>query len=286
MANKKLLITGAAGYIASQILPTFQEAYELVLIDTTDKDWNGEKIEGITIVDLMNPDRKQYSRYFEDVDAVIHLAYKRGGYALDDFLVEKANVEMAYNIFRTAFEVGTQRVVMASSNHAADWYERDMIHDRKMDILDPYTIPLSDNFYGWSKASYEHMGFVFASGKFGRKLEVVMVRIGAPAEINLTSYKDNIRSYKRDLGAYISKRDISQLFIRSIQTPNINNLQGIPWQIVYGISGNTRSFWSITNARQVLGYKPQDDSEVKYSKDIQTMLTGENAKESVGRVGE
>ena len=234
----------------------------------------------------MNPARNEYSRYFKNVDTVVHLAYKRGGYALDDFLAEKANVEMAYNIFRTAFEVGTRRVVMASSNHAADWYERDLIHDHKMEVLDPYTMPLSDNFYGWSKASYEHMGFVFASGKFGRKLEVVMVRIGAPKEINLASYKGNIRSYKRDLGAYISQRDISQLFARAIETPNIDNPHGIPWQIVYGISGNTRSFWSITNARHVLGYQPQDDSEVKYAKDIQTILTGENSKKSVGRVGE
>ena len=33
-----------------------------------------------------------------------------------------------------------------------------------MEMLDPYTLPLSDNFYGWAKATYEHMGFLFACG--------------------------------------------------------------------------------------------------------------------------
>ena len=56
MANGKVLVTGAAGYIASQILPPLREAYELVLIDTTDKDRNGGKIEGITVVDESSPE--------------------------------------------------------------------------------------------------------------------------------------------------------------------------------------------------------------------------------------
>ena len=209
MGVNKVLMTGAAGYIASQLLPTFAERYEMVLVDVSDTNRDGDKVPGVNIVDLVDSDRSGYSALFEGVDAVVHLGYKRrAGPAVDHISYENDNVAMAYNVMRSAYDAGVPRVAVASSNHAADWYERDMIHDRKMDILDPYTIPLSDNFYGWSKASYEHIGFVFASGKFGRKLEVVMVRIGAPAEINLTSYKDNIRSYKRDLGAYISKRDI------------------------------------------------------------------------------
>jgi nucleoside-diphosphate-sugar epimerase len=35
MAKAKVLMTGAAGYIASQILPTFRARYELVLVDVT-----------------------------------------------------------------------------------------------------------------------------------------------------------------------------------------------------------------------------------------------------------
>ena len=114
---------------------------------------------------------------------------------------------------------------------------------------------------------------------------VVMVRIGAPREIDVGLYIDDPATYKRDLGAYISPRDLSQLFIRALEAPNIENEHGVPWQVVYGISDNTRAFWSLTNARQVLGYRPQDDSEVKYADDIRGLLVGEGATGGVGRVG-
>jgi hypothetical protein len=40
-------MTGAAGYIASQMLPTFRERYDLVLVDVTQKNRQGEDIKDI-----------------------------------------------------------------------------------------------------------------------------------------------------------------------------------------------------------------------------------------------
>ena len=37
-------------------------------------------------------------------------------------------------------------------------------------------------------------------------------------------------------GAYLSARDCSQLFIKSIDTPDIRDEHGIPFQVFYGIS--------------------------------------------------
>ena len=34
------------------------------------------------------------------------------------------------------------------------------------------------------------------------------------------------------------------------------------------MSANTRSAWSLANARKVIGYEPQDDSEVVYADEI------------------
>jgi hypothetical protein len=77
---------------------------------------------------------------------------------------------------------------------------------------------------------------------------------------------------KRDLGAYISPRDLTQLLIRAVEAPNIDNEHGVPWQVVYGISNNTRAFWSLVNAREVLGYEPEDDSEVKFADTVRRLL--------------
>ena len=286
MTDRKVLLTGATGYIASQLVPTFRECYDLALLDIKAQDRSGNQVPDVVAADLTDSNRGNYAQHFNGVDTVVHLGYqRRRGEPLDHFHDESANVAMAYNVYRTAYEAGARRVVIASSNHAADWYEHALIHDRDMEILDPYTLPLSDNFYGWAKATYEHLGFLFACGTFGRKLEVVMVRIGAPREINVESFSNDSRGYKRDLGAHISQRDLCQLFTKAIDTPNIENDHGIPWLVVYGISDNTRAFWSLSSARKVLGYHPEDDSEVKYAEDINRFLTGNTSESSVGRVG-
>ena len=44
------------------------------------------------------------------------------------------------------------------------------------------------------------------------------------------------------------------------------------FQIFYGVSNNARAFWSIANARKVIGYAPQDDSEVTFADDIRRVL--------------
>jgi hypothetical protein len=116
---------------------------------------------------------------------------------------------------------------------------------------------------------------LYAEGSFGRKVGVVQVRIGHPRGLEHYDFTGRPEALKRNLGAYISERDISQLFCRAVKSPHIENEHGIPFQIVYGISDNTRAFWSIANARRVLGYAPQDDSELLYA-DLVRQLLGES----------
>ena len=274
--RRRVLLTGAAGYIAGQLLPAFRERYDLRLTDVRDTNRQGEKVAGTVVHDLSHPDLERHRHLFTDVDAVVHLAYnsarRHSADATERYLAERTNLDLAFNVYQLALEEGVRRVVVASSNHAADWYEH-LIHSGLMDRVDPdRTKPLSDNFYGWAKEAYEHLGFVYASGSQGRKIEVVQIRIGAPREIAGRKYEGDPATYKRDLGAYISPRDLRQLFVRSIEADHIDDEWGIPFQVFYGISGNTRAFWSIVNARRVIGYAPQDDSEVKYADDIRRLL--------------
>jgi nucleoside-diphosphate-sugar epimerase len=287
-ARRVVLITGATGYIASQLLPTFRERYDLRLIDVRDTDRTGAVVPGAQVVDLATADDATVRPLFTGTDTVVHLAYNRPsdanlnpqtGFMTRGYLDERANVDMAQRVFQLSMEEGVRRVVMASSNHAADWYEH-LIHVGKMDVVDPdRTPPRSDNYYGWAKLAYEALGFMFATGANGRVLENVQVRIGAPRPIEARTFFPNgpgsdgdaVR-YKRDLGAYISPRDLTQLFQKSIETPDISDEHGIPFQAFYGISGNARAFWSIVNARKVIGYAPEDDAELLYADEIRSYL--------------
>jgi hypothetical protein len=114
------------------------------------------------------------------------------------------------------------------------------------------------------------MGFVFASGQVGgRKLEVVAWRIGGPRDDDLDRVPPgDIKRMHRALGAYLSRRDQVQQAIRMVEAPDIADAHGVPFLIVYGISGNTHGFWSIVNAREKIGYAPEDDSQVVFAEQI------------------
>src|SRR5947207_465408 len=230
-----VLITGATGYIASQILPAFRERYDVRLIDVRTTDRNGNAVPGARVADLLDGPDGVIRPLFTGCDAVVHLAYHRGALTTGPsgrgrgYADERPNVDMADRVFRLSLEEGVRRVVMASSNHAADWYE-ELLHAKKRDIVDPWERAVSDNFYGWAKEAYEHLGFVFATGRVGRQLEVVQIRIGAPREIEAARFVDNPVGYHRDLGAYISARDLTQLFGKSIDAGDIRDGYGIPFQ--------------------------------------------------------
>ena len=114
---------------------------------------------------------------------------------------------------------------------------------------------------------------MFATGRLGSVVENVQVRVGAPRPIRAADFGDDQVSYKRDLGGYISERDMRQLYTKAIEAEDIRNEDGVPFQIFYGVSNNTRGFWSIANARKVIGYAPEDDSEVEFAEEIGRNIT-------------
>jgi hypothetical protein len=275
MAKRRVVITGAAGYVAQRMFKALDERWDVVPIDVRDTDRQGKPVPRMILADLANPDRNVYRAHFKGADAVVHCGFVRApGMTADSwqdnsdakFQAEHANVALAYNVYRTALEEGVRRVVVCSSNHASDYYER-LVWDGRVDMVTPEMPPRSDNWYGWSKASYELLGFVFATGKVdGRKLEVVQWRIGGPRDNDLDSIAPgDIPIMHRALGAYLSARDQTQQAIRMVETPDIADDNGIPFLIVDGISGNTHRFWSLASAKRKIGYQPEDDSQVNFA---------------------
>ncbi|WP_020579780.1 NAD-dependent epimerase/dehydratase family protein [Actinopolymorpha alba] len=267
--KKRVLLTGATGYIAGQLLPEFRERYDLRLVDVRPGD-------GVEVADLLAGAAGDLGRLFEGVDVVVHTAYHRP--AGDDpqarYDGERRNVDMMQRVYQLALDHGVRRVVAASTNQAAKWYEQPYFQGLR-DRVTPDDYPRPDNFYGWAKAAYESLGFLYACGSLGRKLEVIQLRIVVPREIDAGKFVDQpAHRYVRELAGYISERDLRQLFARSIEAGDIDDEHGVPFHIFYGVSDNARTFWSITNARRVIGYQPQDDSERRFAADIARLLGG------------
>ena len=270
-ARKKVLLTGATGYIAGLLIPALQDQYDLTMIDVRTHNRDGEEIPGVEIADLLNDDRSQLEALFRGVDAVVHCGYihPRPDAVYED---ERKNVDMMQRVFDLALQAGVKRVVAASTNQAAKWYEVPY-HAGLKDRVTTEEFPRPESWYGWAKAAYESMGFLYATGSLGRQLEVILIRIVAPREIDPADFADKpLAAYLRDITGYISQRDMQQLFTRSVDTPDIADEYGVPFHIFYGVSDNARTFWSITNARKVIGYQPEDDSEVKFADDIRRMI--------------
>jgi nucleoside-diphosphate-sugar epimerase len=75
--RRRVLVTGATGYIASQLLPVFRQRYDLVLLDVRTTDAAGQPVVGVEIADFLATEVAGLARFFDGVDAAVHLGYWR-----------------------------------------------------------------------------------------------------------------------------------------------------------------------------------------------------------------
>lgn len=289
--RKRVLITGANGYIAGRMLTELSERHDLTLLDVSmpSAEALGLPADGVRCVaaDLVGGPPASYADAF-DVDVVVHCGHiwaRDGASLAERFDVEQRNIRMASVVYEQAAESGREapRVVVAGSNHAADYYEP-LILRGEWEHVDPDLVPRSDNFYGWSKAVIELLGFLWACGRESSTVvETVNIRIGAPRETDVASCPDgDLVCVRRGLAAYVSARDQADLFARAIDVADVRDRHGVPFQIVYGISGNANRYWSLASARTVLGYEPSDDSQTRFLSDFSRHLAAARAGASQG----
>jgi hypothetical protein len=58
-----------------------------------------------------------------------------------------------------------------------------------------------------------------------------------------------------------------------VEAETLADEHGVPFLIVYGISGNPHRFWSLAGARDTIGYTPADDSQVNFADKIAAPLS-------------
>jgi uronate dehydrogenase len=227
---KYVLITGAVGLIGTGLRENFKGRYRLRLSDIRTPD-NLREDEEFVEADIRDFDAVQ--GIVEGVDAVVHMGGVASEGTWEDIL--SANIVGTYHVMEAARQTGAKRVIYASSVHAIGFYPR----SQRIGV-DVTVRP--DSRYGVSKAFGESIGALYAD-KYG--LEVMAVRIG-------NAFPEPID--ERRLSIWTSHADLAQLVGIGLDHPDLH------YEIVYGVSGNTRSWWDNSNAER-LGYRPKDNAE-------------------------
>ena len=166
--GNRLLITGAAGTVANLVSHQLAQTFELVGIDII-------PIDNDAFVETHQAgldDEALVDRLVQEADFVVHLATgapdgKDGLYATD--------MDATNRILASAIAHGTRRVVLASSNHASGWPEREWLAGVGDGQVNPSDPPRPDGLYGAAKVFMEALGR-FASDSSG--LPVSALRIG------------------------------------------------------------------------------------------------------------
>jgi uronate dehydrogenase len=233
---KTVLITGAAGDVGTHLRRQLAGRYRLRVSDLRPIKPAGSHEKFVRADISRMPDALRITK---GVDAIVHL----GGYSVEGPWepILKANIIGCYNVFEAAHRNGVKRILFATSNHAVGFYRRDQTVDHRV-------YPRPDGRYGVSKVFGEMLGSLYAD-KYG--MEVFCMRLGNvnPEPID-----------KRRLSIWLSPRDLAQLVTIGIEHPEIR------FEIVYGASANTRTWYDNSNAAR-LGYRPLDNSET-YAPDV------------------
>lgn len=237
--RRKVLVTGGAGNIGSYFAEHSHQKYELVLMERElDEDAQklkeyGQLVEG-DITDL-----QQLTELFRGVDTVVHLAADPSPSATWQ-AVRDINITGTYNTYVAAKAAGCRRVIYASSIHAVSGYPAD-VQVKTSEPVNP------GDLYGVSKCFGEAMGRYMAEQE---GLSVIALRIGAFQPLENARKEEGLAM----IDAFVSRRDLIQLIQKSI------DVETVQFAVLHGLSNNRFKRLDISDARELVGYEPQDDA--------------------------
>ncbi len=225
-----LLLTGAAGGVATMIRPLLLQRYSKVLLSDRAEIEDLEDGESFIRADLSDP--AEVDAMTRGCDKIIHL----GGVSIEQpwAPVLEANIAGLFTLYESARQNGVSRIVFASSNHAIGYYPRDMMIDNRVPVR-------PDSRYGVSKAFGEALGGLYAD-KHG--IGIFNIRIGN------VDYRPIDR---RRMSIWLHPEDLVQLCAIGLEHPEVH------YETVYGASECEPSWWDNRRASE-LGYKPKHRS--------------------------
>jgi NAD+ dependent glucose-6-phosphate dehydrogenase len=229
-APRRVLVTGAAGGVASILIPQLEGWARLRLTDRIDPPSppGAESVRG----DL--EDAAFVDSLVEGMDAVVHLAANASPGSTWEEL-RGPNIEAPLNVLTAAARHGVGKLVLASSVHAAGQYSTE---GRRGIATDWPVAPCCP--YGAAKAFVEAAGRQHA---YRHGASVVCLRFGATTRVPPA---------RQVLSGWFGPADLAQMVRRSVESD-------VRFGIYFGVSAPELGAWDVENARRELGYEPLCD---------------------------
>jgi NAD+ dependent glucose-6-phosphate dehydrogenase len=271
----QVLITGAYGRCGTALIDHLDESsvYDFTYLNRSDRPaadpYGGYKTH---LADVTN--YEAMASAFEGQGAVVHLA---GHPAVDgpwpDIL--QSNIIGMYNALEAARKHRVEKFVFASTNHVMGMYEEEFapeLYELGFDLTLDHTDPVRpDSYYGTSKSFGEDLGRYYVENYDAPTqfyaLRIFSVRMpeydhpygDAEYAVENDEYERGSDAYeraaKRMKATWQSRRDFSHQVEQCLYDDDVEH------DVFYGVSDNDRRWADIKHAREVIGYRPQDNAE-------------------------
>ncbi|HJP32917.1 MAG TPA: NAD(P)-dependent oxidoreductase [Candidatus Latescibacteria bacterium] len=264
MAPKKVMITGISGIVGSSAYLQMRqspEKYDLYGLgrrrvlsdrvkDARDIDLPAENHRVADIADF-----EAVLEAVTGMDVVVHMAADPSGGQWESVL--RNNIVGAYNVFEACRQAGVKRIVAASTIQVSTGHRNqppyDAVSQGRHEPL-PDGVPMVGvdvpaeprNLYASSKVFNESLCRTFA---FSHGMSCLAIRIGWVVG------EDRVPNARAE-DIWCSQRDIAGVIQACVDAP-----EDLRFDIFYGMSDNRYRWVDLGNAREQLGWEPQDRAE-------------------------
>lgn len=243
MEIKKVLVTGAAGYLAGFVIERLRSKYELTLTDRLEPKLDIKNFRFVLGDITAYPD---VEKACAGQDAVVHLvALVRERFDKPPWLFADVMVKGTWNVAEACVKQGVKRLVNISSIIACG---KPIKTDRPYGVGEPSRFAAGDLYYCLAKHLGEQVGYVYHQA---HGLSVIQLRPGVIARDGRNPEPQAPKDPSQPWFVHVDPRDVAQAVEKALQTPNV----------AYGcfniVAGRKDSLFDWIQAAKELGYSPE-----------------------------
>jgi nucleoside-diphosphate-sugar epimerase len=242
MNIRKVLITGAAGYLAGFVIERLRAQYELTLTDRIER---RQDIGGVPFILGDITSYADVERACAGQDAVVHLAaLVRERFDKPHTLFADVMVKGMWNVAEACKKQGVKRLVNISSIVACGWPQE---REKPYSVGDPAQFRATDLYYCLAKSLAEQIGDAYYQAQ---GLSVIHLRPGVIAGDGLNREPEAPPHPDTPWFIHVDPRDVAQAVQCALATD-------VPHGCYHIVAGRRDALFDWTQAAEEIGYRPE-----------------------------